>query len=176
MTPFTICSFNLHLCMPPVCLPVCPPCSPLYAPLPPPNEGSSSLGGSFRTGRLFPPGASLPPSCGPGLQRAVTYMSRFRQWRCYIYVTFQAVAVLHICHASGNGGVIYLSRFRQWRWVHRCHASGSGGVTYMSRFRQWRSYIHVALQAVAVLHLCHASGYLMRYNNVTPKNPWDGGV
>jgi hypothetical protein len=77
----------------------------------------------------------------------------------YIQVTLQAVAVLHIGHASGRGGVTYMSRFRQWQCyiyvtlqavavLHICHASGNGGVTYMSRFRQWWRYIYVTLQAV----------------------------
>jgi hypothetical protein len=55
--------------------------------------------------------------------------------------------VLHICHASGSGGVMYISRFWQW-WCY----------IYISRFWQWWCYICITLLAVAVLHICHASG------------------
>jgi hypothetical protein len=91
-------------------------------------------------------------------------MSRFRRWRCFMYVTLQAVAVLHLGHASGGGGIKLLSHFR----VHCCHASCGSGVTFRSRFRLWRCYIVVTLQAVSVLSCCHASS--KKLNNPTKDN------
>jgi hypothetical protein len=75
-------------------------------------------------------------------QRAHTFLSHFKRWWCHMYVTLQAVVVLHLCHTSGSGGVTFT--LQAVVVLHLCHTSGSGGVTF-------------TLQAVALSHVCHTS-------------------